>query len=185
MTKPIHAGVRGEKLWGGVWFEALCSPFLWTRSPVLLHILAFYGAYRECWLIFFFSSAQKVLIFSKQNFQVANEQKFKSCKFCSCSLWEEENCIHRICKMYQNVEKSIDWQLWIFTSLFNCLKSASWEIALDLAAIHVEDGSSFGRRTRRLKCGWYLVKKKKREGKESREDNREVTTREAGRSLVS
>ena len=42
VTKPIQAGVRGLKLLGGIWFKALCSPFLPTASLVLLHILAFY-----------------------------------------------------------------------------------------------------------------------------------------------
>lgn len=107
----------------------------------------------------YFFSAQNILI-SPNKFSTGKWTEIQKLQICSCCLWEEEICTHQICKIYQNVEKSIDWQLWIFTSLFNCLKSVSWETSLDLAAIQVEDYSSFSRRLRKLKCVWYIKRKK-------------------------
>ena len=54
---------------------------------------------------FFFFSAQEVLIFSKQNFQVANEQKFKSCKFAAVVCGERKTVSIESAKytrMYKN-----------------------------------------------------------------------------------
>jgi hypothetical protein len=32
------------------------------------------------------------------------------------SVRGEKHCTHPICKIYETVEKAIDWQMWIFAS---------------------------------------------------------------------
>ena len=88
MTKPSYAGIREGKQLGGVCFKALWDPFLATKRSFSSQIFALYGAYGECWHFFF--SAQKSFNFSKQNFQMANEQKFKSCKFAAVVCGERK-----------------------------------------------------------------------------------------------
>lgn len=91
---------------------------------------------------FFFSI--KSFNFSKRFFSNGKWTEIQKLQIHSCSLWGEKNFTHQICKIYQNIKKKINWlaDVDIYISLFNCLKSSSWETSLNLAAIQVEYSSS-------------------------------------------
>ena len=63
---------------------------------------------------FFFLNAKNFYFFQTK-FSNGKWTEIQKLQICSCSLWGEENSTHQICKIYQNIEKSIDWQLRVFT----------------------------------------------------------------------
>lgn len=79
---------RWESVEGRGCFKVPWNPFLSTKSLVLFLCYSCVIWYLWGMLTFFFST--KSCNFSIQNFQMANEQKFKSCKFAAVVCGEKK-----------------------------------------------------------------------------------------------